>query len=309
MNSKAVPCYFLFISAWPAFVASAGHWSKPLTCRIGSPNGRSRLMSRGRSPDNNKIHRAARSFIVENPDHQPTGFPGQRIEVGTAFVKQRSIGEVVMTMDHVEFAEPVRKSVGIALAQQGRFALPLQGNFGIDAGMDVDALLVDIDQPQPIEPGDMSLRHVGWVATVGSQGSVTALLDPGSHFRSIPQCLDHHDIVVALERDQPPAGSDACQQPINHGLTVRTFIDVITYRDNDAGLAWRTRDYACKSIPQQIVASVNVRDDVGQAHRAAASGVLRRGCCIAAVRGLAQPDPAIIPCAEARSRCVFLASI
>src|SRR5437763_15130994 len=145
MNSKAVPCYFLFMSAWPAFVASAGRWPKPLTCRIGSPNGRSRLMSRGRSPDNNKIHRAAPSFIVENPDHQSTGFPGQRIEVGTAFVKQRSIGDVVMAMDHVKLADPLRKSVGIALAQQGRFALPIEGNLGIDAGVDVDAMRLDID--------------------------------------------------------------------------------------------------------------------------------------------------------------------
>src|SRR5438874_6989818 len=106
-----------------------------------------------------------------------------------------------MTMDHVEFAEPVRKSVGIALAQQGRFALPLQGNFGIDAGMDVDALLVDIDQPQPVEPGDMSLRHVGWVATVGSQGSVTALLDPGTHFRS--SGLLHCRTVRGLAQPDP----------------------------------------------------------------------------------------------------------
>ena len=125
-------------------------------------------MSRGRTPDNNKIHRSAGSFVLENPDHQSSGFPSKRIEVGTAFVKQRPIGEVVMAMDHVKFAKALRKSVRIALTQEGGFALPVQGNFGIDAGMYVDAMLVDIDQLQPIEPCDMSLRHVGWLATVRS---------------------------------------------------------------------------------------------------------------------------------------------
>ena len=130
-----------------------------LDCRlnIGSPDGRARapLTSGRRPPDHDKIDRPTRSVIIENPDRQPSRPPGERVQIGAAFIQQRTFGMIIVTMDDVECAETVIKFLRIALPQECRLALPTQGNSGIDAGVNVEAMCVDMHQPQSIEPIDM----------------------------------------------------------------------------------------------------------------------------------------------------------
>ena len=64
-----------------------------------------------------------------------------------------------MAVNDVEFAEATGKSFRIALAQKRRFALPIERNFRIEAGVNVDAMRVNMHQPELIEPGNMSLWH------------------------------------------------------------------------------------------------------------------------------------------------------
>src|SRR5258708_27397778 len=120
----------------------------------------SRLRSGRRSPDHDEIDRAARPAIVEDANHQPSGPPRLRVEVSAALVQLRAVGIIIMAVHDVEITKAFRKSLGIALPQQRHFALPLQGNVGIDAAWNVEAMGVDMHQPQPIEPGEVAWPHV-----------------------------------------------------------------------------------------------------------------------------------------------------
>src|SRR5471032_2904436 len=87
-----------------------------------------------------KIDRTARPRVVEDPDHQPSGPPGERIQVGAAFIQQRTFRKIVMAVNDVKLAVPERKPLRIALPHQCRFALLAQGNLGIDTGVNIDPM-------------------------------------------------------------------------------------------------------------------------------------------------------------------------
>src|SRR3984885_13422315 len=76
-------------------------------------------LTSGRSAlDGDEVDRAARTLVVENADRQPPRSPGQCVEIGSAFVEQRSVGAIIMTVDNMEIAEAFRISLGIAFPQQ-----------------------------------------------------------------------------------------------------------------------------------------------------------------------------------------------
>src|SRR5436190_10736378 len=76
-----------------------------------------------RSPDLDQIDRTARPVIVENPDGQPPGSPGGRVEIGAALVQERAVRIIVVAVHDVEFTKAVRLPLRIALPQQRGFAL------------------------------------------------------------------------------------------------------------------------------------------------------------------------------------------
>src|ERR1700722_367070 len=81
----------------------------------------------GRSAlDGDEIDRAAGTVVVENADRQPPGSPGQCVEIGSAFVKQRTFGVIIVAVDNVEIAEALRGSLRIALPQQRLDALKVK---------------------------------------------------------------------------------------------------------------------------------------------------------------------------------------
>src|SRR5712675_1475316 len=92
-----------------------------------------------RSPDHDKIDRAARPGVIENADHQPSGPPRKGVQISAAFVQQRTVGIIIVAMNDVEIAVALRESLRIALPQQRRFALPIQRNSGIYASVNVKA--------------------------------------------------------------------------------------------------------------------------------------------------------------------------
>src|ERR1700722_4226644 len=158
--------------------------SKCLTRRIGSPNRadrRAQLAPCRRPPDLDKIDGTAGRFIIEDPDRQPSGPPGERVEIGPALVQQRPFGEIIMAVNDVEIAEPAGEPLRITLPQQRRLALLIQGNLGIDTGVNIDAMGVDMHQPQPIEPGDVDWRDSAGIAAIRGQRGITSLGDPARH--------------------------------------------------------------------------------------------------------------------------------
>src|ERR1700716_3264009 len=232
------------------------------------------LTSGPRAPDHDKIDGATRPVILEDPDRQPSGPPGKRVQVGAAFAQQRPVGIIIMAVNDVEVTEATRKSLRIALPQQGRLALPIQRNVWIDAGVNIEAMSVDIHQPQLIEPGDVGLRHGGGVAAIGGQRRIAALAYPPSHLGGISQRLHHHGVVVAFQRNQIPTFGKPRQQPVNDLFAVGPFVDVVADGDDEAAVAPRMCRYPGQTIAEQIVSAVNIRNDVGQTHTAKA---LRRG--------------------------------
>src|SRR5579863_3564940 len=106
------------------------------------------LTSGRRALDGDEVARAARTLVVEHADRQPPRSPSQCVEIGSAFVEQRAVRMIIMTVDNVEIAEALRISLGIALPQQRLHALKIQGSAGIDARVHVEAMDIDVKQPQ-----------------------------------------------------------------------------------------------------------------------------------------------------------------
>jgi len=214
--------------------------------------------------DHDEIDRTTRSVIIENADRQPSRPPGERIEVGSALVQQRPFGEIIMAVNDVEIAEPFGEPLRITLVQQRRLALLIQGAFRIDAGVHINAMGIDMHQPQAIEPGDVARRHSTAIATIRGQRRITALGGPPRHLRRISQRIDHHRVVVPLQRNQTPALDNARQQPVDNLFAFRPFVDVIADRKDDAGIA--PGDDLSQTLVEQIKSAVNIRDDVGLRH-------------------------------------------
>jgi hypothetical protein len=138
-----------------------------------------------RSLDDDQFDRPAGPVVVENPDGQPAGAPGQRIEICAAFEQQRAIGIIVVAVNDVARAETCAISLRIALPQQRGFVLLRQRKLGIDTGMDVDAMGIDMHQPQLVEPCDVGFRHRGRLAAIGRERRVAAFFHPRSPLRRI----------------------------------------------------------------------------------------------------------------------------
>src|SRR6516225_10084417 len=109
------------------------------------------LTLRRRPPDHDKIHRAARLFIVEHANGQPSGPPCKRIQVGAALIEQGAVRAIVMAMDDVELAEALGKSLRIALPQQRVRILSVERNFGVNASVNVKAMRIEMRQLQSVE--------------------------------------------------------------------------------------------------------------------------------------------------------------
>src|ERR1700728_3176692 len=90
-----------------------------------------------------------------------------------------------MAVNDVTFPEAAREPLRITFPQQRRFALPVQRNPWIDAGMDVDPVVVEVHQSQSVEPSAVALRNGGGIATIRRQRGIAALLEPESHLRGI----------------------------------------------------------------------------------------------------------------------------
>src|SRR5579863_5895292 len=58
--------------------------------------------------DGDDIDRAARPVVVESTNRQSPGPPGQRVQVGSAVVKQWAVGIIVMAVDDMESAKAAR---------------------------------------------------------------------------------------------------------------------------------------------------------------------------------------------------------
>src|ERR1700743_1744997 len=127
-RNPSVPGAFSGTAA-PTFASAL----EPLTRRSGSPNRADRrawLAPRRRPSDHDKIDGTAGRFIIEDPDRQPPGPPGERIEIGPALVQQRPFGEIIMAVNDVEIAEPAGEPLRITFPQQRRLALLIPGNLG-----------------------------------------------------------------------------------------------------------------------------------------------------------------------------------
>src|SRR5665213_3837324 len=113
------------------------------------------------SADHNEIDWTAGLVVVEHTDRQPSRPPGERIQISAAFVQQRAVGVIVMAVDDVERAETIGGAFRIALPHQRRFALLSKRNCRIDAGVNIEAMGVDMRQSKPVEPGDVGVGYIG----------------------------------------------------------------------------------------------------------------------------------------------------
>ena len=105
-----------------------------------------------------------------------------------------------------------------------------------------------------------AVRHRGGIAAIGGQRRIAALLQPRRQLRRVAQRLDHHGVVIALQRDEAPAAADARQQPFDDLPALRPLVDIVADRDDDAGFAARMRGDLAKRAAEQIVAAVNVAE-------------------------------------------------
>src|ERR1700758_2761914 len=133
--------------------------------------------------------------------------------------------------------------------------------------MHIEAMSVEMDKPQPIEPIDVGLRHIDKFAAVGRERRIATLCQPIRHLRGITQGIDHHGVVVSLQGDQTKPLADACEQPVDHALAVRSLVDIVTERDNDARLADTSRGNLVETVTEQIKPAVDIRNNESLAHQ------------------------------------------
>ena len=86
-----------------------------------------------------------------------------------------------MAVNDMRIAEPAGEPFRITLPQHRRLALLIQRNFRIDAGVNIDAMGVEMHQLQAIEPGDVRWRHGAGIAAIRGQRGIAALGDPPCH--------------------------------------------------------------------------------------------------------------------------------
>lgn len=130
--------------------------------------------------------------------------------------------------------------------------------------MHINPLAIRMHQGETIKPCDVIGRHLRCVTPIRGKRGVAAAIEPPPHSRRISQRLDHHRIMVALERKERPSRQRTRFEDIDNRLAVGSLVDVIAERDNRAGPAGRMRDDAGKTVAEQIAPAVNVRNDVGE---------------------------------------------
>ena len=124
---------FVRLAAHPTGKGSA-RTAEGLTDQIVRPQmrlrggGQPRLAASWSSPDHDEIYGTTGPVVIENADRHPSCPPGQGVQIGPAFVKQRAIRAIVVAMNDVKLAEAIRTSFRVALPQQNVFVLPIQRN-------------------------------------------------------------------------------------------------------------------------------------------------------------------------------------
>ena len=101
-----------------------------------------------------EVDRTTGDVIIKYPDHQTAGVPGKGIEISAVLFQDRPIFMLVMTVDDVAGTVAGVIAVIIELPDQVFRVLLLKRAIRIDAGMDIDPMLVEVHQwkrPGPVQ--------------------------------------------------------------------------------------------------------------------------------------------------------------
>src|SRR5579872_3570935 len=107
--------------------------------------------------------------------------------------------------------------------------------------MHIKTMGVGMDEPQAIKPIDVGLRYIDDIAAIRRERGIAAFCQPTRYVRGVPQRVQHHRVMIALQGYQAEPFTNACEQPIDHALALRPLIDIVAKRDDDARSAMRSR--------------------------------------------------------------------
>ena len=109
--------------------------------------------------DFDQISRSAGHGVFEHGDHQTAGSPGQRVERGPPGKAARAVLVGVVPVNHMMHAVTFRKAAGIALPHQHFRILRIERQTGIDTGMNEDAMTIDVQTRQALDPGKVIVER------------------------------------------------------------------------------------------------------------------------------------------------------
>jgi len=103
--------------------------------------------------------RAARNFVVEDADRELAGIEGADVEIGPAR-KDGRLANLLMAMDDMRAAIEAGIAILVDSPKEKLLLLLRQRARFIDAGVNVDALLVAKEQRKRVEEVDMRRRTI-----------------------------------------------------------------------------------------------------------------------------------------------------
>ena len=156
-----------------------------------------------------KGHRSTWNVVVKNSDNQPASVPGKRVEVGSAFDRNRAVLEWMMAMhDMPRAVTTLVVDVPVALPQKRLRFLCIEWQVWIDAGVDVHPVPIDMHRREFVHPAEVLLgndRDVNWLTlplSIGDQGGAASICHPPSRSDRMATAMPHHVLVVAFRADE-----------------------------------------------------------------------------------------------------------
>jgi hypothetical protein len=226
--------------------------------------------------------------VVENANHQPARLPGQTIQVSPAARDDRRLPGGNMSVHNVPTAVTLAVSFRITLPEQCPVSLLFQRDGGVNSGMNINPVAIDMHHCQIGDPLQVGSRHhtgreIGAVRrlSVGSKRRVASVLNPPIQLDPFVAGLQHHSFVVALQGNKPERLRPKINQAFNNLTAARPAIDIITQQDDSGSLTRCMIGYSDERGIKQIASAVKIGDDISVTHRAQTNPALPKRSIIA----------------------------
>jgi hypothetical protein len=221
---------------------------------------------------------AAGLIILIYADNQPTGFPGQSVEIGFVLACNWRLRVSVVTMDDMAMPVPDVRAIRITLPEQRFLVLLLKRNVRIHRRMDKYSVPIDmhqreIDNPIQMVAWDCSQIRKRWGLIIRRQRFPSPVLDPPVEFGPMLADRAHHRFVVALQIDDLEFIRAPTHETLDDLSAPRPAIDVIAQCDDRGSRTLSMPGNRINSAVQQIQPAMKVGYDV-----CSAQGNLRNRC-------------------------------